>query len=418
MAAPILPTADSLVTAAIDAIVAARPEALAHFNSGGHWSDLTTMWRAQALVCLGRLADEVRSRRLRFATGEALRSLAASEFQTALAQAPQPAIAQIALVRPLPGGIAPSGIIPAGTQFTKVAQPQGIALPAPNAYPLPIASATYTTISPCYVPASTLAVPSNSALVFARAVTAGANGNVPNFVNYASNVIQPSQPLFDPTFTTIACLASGGSSGVSDPILKAAARAYALGQYGPTDPAIVAGLLQQQSVRHFAIFPANAFLDYAQVYVADESWGSSYPWVAQVAQTFVDTWQGFGCRVRVGAVTNLHITVSPTIVLASTDALNYTEAIDVNVRAAVSAYFNDRTDWYTWRADALRAAISSADPRILYCSRVVVADGVTNAPLQDSNSSVSMTEWNSLITHYYPVDQGVNFTPTTYLPPS
>lgn len=417
MADPILPTPDNLVTAAIDAIVALRPESLQHFNAGGRWSHLTTMWRAQAVLCLDRLADEVRSRRLRIATGDALRALCASEFQTSLPPDPQPSYATISLNRPSGGA---AGIIRSGaaTQFVKIAKPSGIALPASNAYPLPIASATYNVVAPVYVlPGQT------TVTVQCVAVAPGANANVPVFANAGypiPTVIQPARPLFDQNFVVTSSVSSGGSSGLTDPVLRAAARAYNQGQFGPTDAAILAALLGQQSVRHLAAFPAHGYLDYAQIYVADESWASTTAWVNQVAQSFVDTAQGFGCRARFGTVVNRQVALQAGIVLASTDDLNYTESIDSNVRAAAESYFNDRPDWYTWRRKALQAVLSQADPRILYCQSLTVFDAATNGTLTDpanslAGSNVYQTTWSPTITHYYLLDQGVT---TVYAPPS
>jgi hypothetical protein len=419
VAAPILPTADSLLTPAINAIVAQRPEALAHFNSDGRWTNLTKMWRGQAMVNLARMADEIKSRRLRLAVGDALRALCASEFSTSLPPEPQLSYATIVLNRPSGG---PSGILRAGasTQFVKVAKPNGIPLPAANAYPGAIAAATYNVLAPVYVPASGS---SQNVTVQCVAVSPGSAANVPLFTNsgYAApTTIQPSNPLFDTNLVVASAVSSGGSSGLTDDVLRTAARAYNQGSFGPTDGAVIAALLGQQSVRHYAIFPANGYLDYAQIYVADESWASTTQWVSQVAQNFADNWQGFGCRARFGTVSNLHIAISANIVLASTDALNYTAQIDDNVRAAAESYFNDRSDWYTWRTKSLQATLSSADPRILYCSSVTVSDAATNGTLSDpvnsfAGSSVFQTAWSPTVTHYYLLDQGVT---TAYFPPS
>src|SRR5258708_2575963 len=112
MAKPILPTANQVLTPAIDAIVAARPESLVHFNLGGRWADLPAMWRAQLLLALARLSDEAKSARLRFATGDELKSLCASEFNTRLPAEPQVAIGSIAYSRVFFGiGLAPGGVI-------------------------------------------------------------------------------------------------------------------------------------------------------------------------------------------------------------------------------------------------------------------------------------------------------------------
>lgn len=408
MAKPILPTASSLVTAAIDAIVADRPESLQHFNNpNSNWGNLPAMWRAQALLLLAWLGDSAKSARLKFAKGQALRALCASEFQTQLPPNPQTALGSVTLSRAsVSGG---QGVIRAGTAFTKVANP--------TAVPVPISAGTYTTSSTTYVSPSALSV--TLALV---AKAPGSAANLPVFAGYSNGgLIVPSRPLFDPTFTwstdpaqTGTATASGGSDGLPDSALVAAAKAYAVGQYGPTQGALLAGLLRQQSVRRVALFPASQGLPYSQAYVADQSWAQSPPWLNLVSQGIVDAWQGFGCRTRFGLVTNRQIVVAPTIVLNSTDDLNYTDAIDGNVRAAAESYFNDRPDWYRWRTSTLQALLSVADSRIRQCSAVVVSDALTGLPIAETPNTFGVI-WAPQLTHMWLTDQNCT---STYLPPT
>jgi hypothetical protein len=413
MADPILPAADAIVSKAIDAIVALRPEALAHFNAGGNWATLPSGWRAQMLLNLARLADEAKSARLRGNTGAPLRALCASEFQTALSPNAQKAVGQVLVQRPPPGiGHAPAGAIRKGDLFVKQAQPSGIALPDPNAYPLPIASATYEAIQAVYLAQDQL-----NATILLRATTPGIDGNIPIFLNVGysnGGLIQPAKPLFDTTLFCYGDNAAGGSSPISDGALIAAARAFAIGQFGPTDGAIVAGILRQQAVRRYAAFTANGTVPYAQIYIADESWGTSVYWISTVTQAFADQWQGFGCRVYIGYVFNLQIAIAPTIILTSTDYLNNTDDIDQNVRAAVRAYFDDRPDWYRWHANSLQAVISNCDPRIQQCTGVVVTDVATGATVAEPSNSFGLTA-QLFITHYYLADNNVS---ASYAPPT
>lgn len=408
MAKPILPSASSFVTAAIDAIVAERPETAALFNQPGTaWANLPIVWRAQALVLLARLGGEVRAARLKFSTGDALRALCASEFQTQLPPNPQTALASVQLYRP--NAVAGQGVIRAGTAFTKLANPK--------ATPLPIPAATYVTTSTVYVSATDLTV--TLPLV---ATSPGSAANLPVFVGQSNGgLIQPAEPLFDPSFTwstdptnTATATASGGSDGLPDAVLVAAARAYAIGQFGPTQGALIAGLLRQQSVRHYAEFPATLSLPYAQAYIADQSWAQCPPWVGSVAQVVADAWTGFGCRIRFGGVQNLQIVASPTIVLNSTNDLNSTDAIDANVRAVAEAYFNDRPDWYRYRLGTLQALLSKADPRIRQCSAVTVTDALTGAVVPEVPNAFGST-WTPYLVHPYLTDRNCQ---ATYLPPS
>lgn len=415
MADPILPRACDILTPGIDAIVALRPEARAHFNNpNSNWSKLPAMWRAQIQRLIARLSDEVLAARLRFATGDALRTLCASEFNTTLVSAPQTAVGRATLFR---GTFTPqAGIIKAGQLFSKKSFPNGISAADATStgytpYPIAIASASYRVRSTVYIPAF-----SGIFDVPLEAVSPGIDANIAQFNGYRPfNALTPSGPLFDPSFVVNQVWMAGGSSGSTDAVLVAAAKANAVGQFGPTDGAILAGLLTQQSVRHYAVFRANSTVPYTQIYCADESWATSYQdWNPQLMQVLADQWIGFGCRVRAGEIVNQQIVVTATVVLASTDDLNDTADIDANVRAVAESYFNDRPDWYLFRLSTLQAVLSKADPRILRCSSVAVTDAATGAVIPEPVNTVGQT-WAPAILHYYLTDNEVM---TTYLPPN
>lgn len=407
MAKPILPSVSAFVTAAIDAVVAARPETLQLFNQpNSNWGNLPAMWRAQALLLLAWLGDSVKSARLKTAKADALRALCASEFRTQLPPAPQTALAQVSLFRP--NTLAGQGTIRAGTKFVKAA--------SPTASPLPIQAATYTTTSTTYVSSEVLGV-----TLSLLASASGSAANLPSFLGVQTGgLIQPASPLFDPSFTwitsprDIVASASGGSDGLPDPVLVAAAKAFAIGQFGPTQGALIAGLLAQQSVRRYAVFPASLSLPYAQAYIGDQSWASSPPWISSVAQAIANQWTGFGCRIRFGSIVNRQIAVSATIVLKSTDDLNSTDDIDANVRSVAESYFNDRPDWYRFRVSTLRSLLSSADPRIRHCTGVAVTDAVTGQPVVEPQNTFTET-WTPTLVHPYLTDSNCQ---STYLPPT
>jgi len=485
MTDPILPTPAPVVTSLIDAMVAARPSILGPMNRGGQYTAVPTIVRAQTEVALARLAAEVRAARLRGNSGNELRALAASEFDTTLPPDPQTAYATVELARWL--GPMPAGVIRKGQLFSRKANP--------NATPLPIAAATYQSLQTVYVPAG-----QTWATVNCVAVSSGTDPNVPNFgfplgtlnafaqstvgtstsTTIASgsgsllapgsfiivqgaggsfvgiykvivatgsaiamtNVgaegwlvigtvpagatfalvdtsIQPNAGLFDPNLTVVDCEASGGSSGLTDPVLVAASRAYAFGQFGPTDGAIAAGVLRQQAARHYAFFRAGT-LPYAQAYVADESWASGTYWTSLVAQSIADEWAGFGCRTRFGLIVNRPIQIAATLQLTTTDALSNTDAIDTNVRAAAKDYFDNRFDWYSWRTGPLQGALSRADPNILTCVSVTVIDSASGAVLSPPANTFGLS-WAPTLTHYYiaaSATSGDTVITTTYIPPS
>ena len=408
MAAPIVPSASALVTAAIDGIVSARPSTLASFNNpNSTYLNLPTAWRAQVLLLLARLGDEVKSARLKFATGPALRTLAASEFRTQLPQSPQTAKATVFMTR----SGSNAGVIQAGTQFTKSGNANGI--------PLPIQAATYSLINPVYV-----AVNQPSAIFSLTANTPGSSGNMPNFIGYSNGgVIGPStQPAFDPTFVAATndllvplTTAGGGSSGLPDPVVVAAAKAYAVGQYGPTIGGAIAGLLAQQSVRHYAVFPASSRVPYGTIYIADESWADDYTWHNSVSQAIATDWTGFGCRARFGNVQNVQVAVVADFVLKSTSDLNYTAQIDANVRATATSYFDDRPDWYRWRNSSLQGLLTRADSRIKHCSSVSVLNAITGAKLVEPQNAQLTGPLVDTVFHYNLTQQNVT---TGYSPPT
>lgn len=559
MAEPIIPAASVFETAAINAIVALRPESLKHFNEGGRWADLPALWRPQALLLQARLADEVAQKRLSQASGQGLRALASSEFDCRLPVQPQSSLGTAALSRtgvvvrgttasmtylgggvtridgltgmtqtnvglpiqtgntsvkvnngaltvlsvlsptsvtvnvtkagsdgailvgggvaslidlvtsdvdfsldtvgevadisgsgipanngsfPVTGAISatavvidnpsaatdspvtwivhppngadpnsgkitwsaptfPAGVIKVGTIFTKRANPAAV--------PLPVTSAQYTVAQTVYIPAG-----ATTTSVLLEASAPGSGSNVPSFDNYATQapLIAPAAPLFDPTFVVTSAFQSGGSDGLPDPVLVAAAKAFALGTHGPNEAALVAGLLSQQSVRHVAAFPAGA-LPYGQAFIADQSWACADAWVSQVQQAFNSQWLGFGCAVRFGTVTNRQIALVAAIALVSTDDLADTADIDLIVRAAAESYFNDRPDWYLWRYGGLQAALTACDPRIQQCTSVTVSDPVTGLALAEPPNNFGES-WQGSIEHPYLTDSNCQ---TTYGPP-
>jgi hypothetical protein len=269
-----------------------------------------------------------------------------------------------------------------------------------------------------------LCVPNVAAPSFALNALPGTPIPTSSPITFGNTQIQPATPLFDSNLKVFDCEAAGGSTGIDDPRLVAAARAYARGQYGPTDAALVSGALQQQSVGHFAFFRANALTPYAQGYVADPSWassglglGSGTSWTDSIAGAIAQSSLGFGARVRWGKVVNRLTSVSATIHLKSTAALASTSAIDANVRAAIRSYFDDRGDWYLFRLKGLGAAITNADPNIQQAVDVAVSDAVTGAAIGEP-AVPGQSTWSPILTHYYlGTDTDDNTATLTYLPP-
>ncbi len=439
---PILPTASSLLTPLIDAVVAARPRSVAHFNGGGVYAAVPTMYRAQLLVCLQRVAKEVKAARLRFAAGEELRTLCASEFETTLAPEPQTAIGTLTFSRIWTSGeaLAAGVLAKKGDVYARKADPK--------ATPLPIQAASYEAAQTVYAPAwGPFSSPQEQYVdvpIVAR--SPGAQGNIPTFYDGPTTddqlhdrSVQPTAPLFDAgqvvpaaanLFSVYTAEASGGSAGLTDPVLVAAAKAYARGQFGPTEAATVASILRSQAARHTAILRASDAVPYDQAFVADESWASGAAFTngigrqtllprftASVAQSFADDFQGFGCRVAFGAVGNEWIGLLATVALNATDDLTFTDEIQAAIVAAAQAYFDGRPDWYTWNPGALEQALAAADPRIQQVTGVTVYDatnGQTQVLTPPANPQIALAP-TAYLRHLYLTDGNVTLT---FTPPS
>lgn len=403
MSNPQIPRPADLLTPFIDAICALRPGARYFFDRGiGNWSKLLEGLRGQARINLLRLASEAAATRLPLATGGALRELAKSEYETVLPSDPQYARASVTITR---AGSFGYGVVRAGSLWAKAADP--------NAQPVPIQSAEYRTLA-------TVSIGTDIVVTIPLIATRpGVHANIPITKNAVSTLIQPSTPLFDKghdfPFSVAACSAAGGSSGIDDPTLREAAKAYAFGQYGPTKGAAIAGALRTQSVRRFYLSDFSDTTAAATLYVADESWSSAAQWGNYIAQTINSSFLGFGCRVVVGAVCNQYVRASATVRLKRSEDLQYTADIDAAISAALAEYFNGRRqDWYRWRASTLRAIVSRADPRILLCSSVTLEDAIVGGALLTEPPVNGAFSAAGELVHYYLADRALV---TTYLPP-
>src|SRR5579883_1123557 len=120
MPAPILPSVADPIGRGIDALVRARPNVAAHIDSG-QYGNLFAGWLAQEALLLSRIADEIRAARLPTSEGDALRGLAASEFDTVPVDGPTTAVGTF-LLRRDPQLVHP-GVIRRGSRFRRAADP-------------------------------------------------------------------------------------------------------------------------------------------------------------------------------------------------------------------------------------------------------------------------------------------------------
>lgn len=367
--APIVPRPDQAVSPGIERLAALRPGALP-FATAGRYGDVFYGWRGQLAQIIQRLVHEIEASRLETATGDALRDLCASEFDTVLPTGPLTAVGDASLSRPS-GGLA--GVIPAGTRFQRAAKADPLLLRT---------QASFVSTIDVVVPqgATTAQVP-------LQATRSGAFANTPTGVSAGASFkfnlgvtdIQPADTLFDPGLTLVRASSAGGSDGASDTLLKAAAMAYAVGRYAPTLGAVTAAALLAGAV-NVAVFedPAAAC---TYILCRDVSWATTPSWENQL-QVAVDA-EGFGCRAKVLGGASAFVRVAASIVLRSKSALVDTSAVAQAVTSAATAYFNSRPDWYTWRTAGLKAALTRAHPSIKACTSVTVLDASSGAALPD-----------------------------------
>jgi hypothetical protein len=366
------------------------------------------------------VADEMLQSRLPLATGQGLRALAASKFFADVVDVPTKAIGQVALRSTTTNNTI--GTIPAGTRFRRQ--------PNPRAQPVPILGADFLSL----VDVRVVSDGTTNWLIPIQCVSTGPAGNIliehaqpntPSSQLVIGNDLQVVDNLFD-AFSVVSATAAGGGTTFSDVEVRRIAGAQPQGRRGPTLGAIYAGSYLATGVRHVAAFEdtdaANTLL-----FVADESWCSDVNyWQPAVIQTLQDSWAGFGCSLQpnnAGFVDNYFLNVAATVQLRSQQLLQSSNDVKAAIIAKLNAYFNDRNDWYTFRASAIRAVIARADPRVFTCTSVTITDrwgnSVPDPPLIVGVPTIlryvpALAQFQTLpgVTHY----DLLSFTPT-FVPP-
>lgn len=388
MADPILPIVDDAIARGILRLKELRPNATPFIISGeGTYADVFAGFRAQLLLLRRRLADEVKSRRLNLAEGKALIELAASEFFAEIVSEPQTAVGTVLLRRPtLDGG---AGLIPVGTRFRRVADP--------NAKPLPVTNADYVSTAPVAVTVGSVdPLDDQLAAVPIAAVGPGADSNIVAYKHYGSALLEIADPLFDDTFEVSSNDAAGGSDGVRGPELIAFAKARYVGQYGPTQGALIAGALSTTGVKHVAAWN-DTDLGRAVLFIADQSWAWSQTFQNQCLQVLKEKWVGWGARVALFGVQNYAVTLSSTVILADPKFGDDTTDLQNAIRTAVQKYFDNRPDFYAFDVNSLGGVIARCDPRILTCTNVVLANPVGGGDVERSNFADSQTAFHYVL---------------------
>ena len=392
---PVIPTADAILGPALESMYSSRPLSFQHLNlrSGVYWHPFLG-FRAQTARSLRRLAELVAANRLSTAEGDDLLQYVASEYDALPDTAPTFSVGSVTLQRTV---TTVSGEVPKGTLFSRQAN---------LTTQIPLPGAQYETLVDAHfdVGQATLGP------VPVQARSANASANHPIRTDAPALQVTPASPLFDQTITVSAFDAAGGSSTPTDDYVRRFARAFWVGQYGPTDAESKYGALQATGVRNMLVYDIPG-TGTSQILIADESWASSDRWASIVQQSLHDNdLIGFGCKVLVSKVRNVVISVDASVILRDKNFLNDTSSVDIAIRSAVRSYFDDRADWNVWKTNNLQGVIARAHPKIFSCSSVTVKD-INGNPV----SQISTPNYNTEQFHYYLASNAVT---TTYSGPS
>lgn len=424
---PQVPRIDDAVGACTTALVAARPSIQGKLEFG-RYGNVVTGWRAQLAVLINRLADECRAGRLPLATGQALRDLLASRFDTLVGDGKATAVGNISLTRRIDlfNGDLNAFVIRKGTRFRRPANP--------NATPSPKQEISLETTQDTFWPQNS----GGPIVVNVVASRPGTYANIPLDLSaggVATDVVASDQlndPSRDPglpgaVFVPIVvggAQVGGGSDGYRDADLVRIGQAVSRGRYSPVQAAVLAGALLGTGVRYARVqesyqMSRGSYRPQTYVSVADQSWGSSTRLVSLVQQSLNDNFVGFGCKATAVVVQNQFIKLDLAVTLRDGKLLGDTSPIDDAIRARMSRYFNERPDWDMWRGATIRALVASCDRRVQTCTSATVRDFQLNSSVfSDPRPPSAITDINGnpvdpanlLPFHWYLPDNAVAIT--------
>lgn len=389
MTTAILPTPESIVTPAIDAMARLRPKVRRHIERG-RYGDIAHGWAGEARVLRADLAQLTASRFLGTAEGQALVSLVRSdEFGAPVITDPTYARGRLLLRREDDGEESTSGAlwdrgeIPRGTKFRINADPKAIP---------PVQESTVEAIETvAFDDASTVVDSGGGSFhhtqdvwVPVRSVTAGAGPNIRVYAPEAAALTgQSLSQLFDTRLQVVGAELAGGGEGLSEDTLRRAGTAAYLGRHGATDRALILGAFcTGMGVEHLA--PVEDITNgISQLFIADASWAANTVWCAEVQRAIVQSgWLGFGCRVRVLPVNNAIVHVEGTVRLRDTRFAEERTELSNAVTESVREYFDRRTEFWTFDTGGLATSIARADRRrILSVPTAPVVRSLTGAVL-------------------------------------
>ncbi len=394
----LVPTADKILRPALEKIYTLRPRSFQHLNyRTGIWWHPFLGFKAQTSLMLRRLGLRVAANRLSTATKQDLLDYVASEYDAVPETDKTFAIGEMSFVRPLRvtplvPGTEPAGDIPKGTKVTRSGN---------LTTQIPLKVAQYETLSDVHFDKGQL----TAGPVRIRAITSGANANHPIRAGETVSHGVTVTGLFDATITVSTFSAGGGSEGAADQYVRNYAKAYAVGQYGPTEAASRYGALRATGVRNILVFDLPG-TGVEQILVGDSSWASSERWASTVQQSLYDNdLVGVGCKVVVSGVQNIVVSVNATVTLRDTNYMTETTDIDNAVREAVASYLNDRSDWNIWKTDGLKAAIARSHPKVFNCP-----DAIMKNTADETIDEIATPDYTETQYHYFLANGAVKIT--------
>lgn len=354
----ILFTADQILTPTLEKMYEKDPISFDFINLGkGIFWHPFLGFRGQATIHCARLADLVKSCSLR-AEGKELLAHVASEYDALPDISGSFAIGEASFVRPT---ATIAGDIPKGTILSRAAN---------LAAAIPLVASQYETLVPVHFNVGQL----TAGPVPIQAKTTGSNPNHLVLTSTVPHGVTIANALFDKLISVSTFSAGGGAEAADDAFVRKYALAFSIGQYGPTTDASRYAVLRATGVRNLLAYDIPG-TGTQKIIVADKKWGSSARWAKFVQQSVYDAGLvGHGCKVIVDQIRNTVITFEATIVLRDRNDTADTTDVDLAVREAVRAYFDDRVDWNVWKSNALKAAITRAHEKVLHCSTVTVKD--------------------------------------------
>lgn len=399
-----LPRISDLLAPGVTALVALKPKAARHIYAG-KWGNIVRGLGAQAEIARAYLSSEIKAGSLQ-AEGQALVEYLRSEFFATLDTEPSVGVGEATLTRTLVNAESATnaltpGVIRAGTRLAR----------AGNQATTPaIESSEYETLQDAvFGPDDDSTTESNGEFTHVQSVTvpvraprAGLHSSTLRLVGGSPQhtaTIGGSLFEVDSVWTaTVYC--AGGRSEVEDEGLRQLAPHLGQGVLGPTGSAAMAGALSCPGVR-YAAYRSNLTSGQATVFCADAAWGWSSAFEERVLSYLEDNeWLGFGARVRVRGVWNQPTVVRPTVMVRNELLVSDKSSLVATLQQAARDYFDQRPDWYTWRLETLRAALTAASRQVLTVPSVTVTTE-TGVTLSEPPSEIA--DGSSFATHYYVV---------------